>query len=146
VVKSFQATDPVLLDINLRSSRLLQPLLTTSWVKDVKKTEKQPIYLSQLSPAASWRDQVHINTGGGRKGGSDIPPQVLKNTSTSLVQVEHMDDVLKRALMLDDPETTRVLGISAMPSHAEVSAAPDEPKLSSVACPTPINKLFDFVR
>jgi ATP-dependent Lon protease len=42
----------------------------------------------------------------------DIPPQVLKNIS--LVQVEHMDDVLKRALMLDDRETMRVLGISAM--------------------------------
>ena len=42
----------------------------------------------------------------------DIPPQVLKHIS--LVQVEHMDDVLKRALILDDPETTRVLGISAM--------------------------------
>jgi ATP-dependent Lon protease len=42
----------------------------------------------------------------------DIPPQVLKNIS--LVQVDHMDDVLKRALVLDDPETTRVLGISAM--------------------------------
>jgi len=41
----------------------------------------------------------------------DIPPQVLKNIS--LIQVEHMDDVLKRALVLDDPETTRVLGISA---------------------------------
>jgi ATP-dependent Lon protease len=42
----------------------------------------------------------------------DIPPQVLKNLS--LIQVEHMDDVLKRALMLGDPQTTRVLGISAM--------------------------------
>jgi len=37
---------------------------------------------------------------------------VLKNIS--LVQVDHMDDVLKRALVLDDPETTRVQGISAM--------------------------------
>ena len=34
----------------------------------------------------------------------DIPHQVLKNIS--LVQVDHMDDVLKRALVLDDPETT----------------------------------------
>jgi ATP-dependent Lon protease len=42
----------------------------------------------------------------------DIPSQVLKNIS--LVQVEHMDDVLKWALVLDDSETTRVLGISAM--------------------------------
>jgi ATP-dependent Lon protease len=42
----------------------------------------------------------------------DIPRQVLKNIS--LVQVEHMDDVLKRALMLNDPQTTRVLGTSAM--------------------------------
>jgi ATP-dependent Lon protease len=33
----------------------------------------------------------------------DIPTVVLK--SISLVQVEHMDDVLKRALVLDDPET-----------------------------------------
>jgi hypothetical protein len=37
---------------------------------------------------------------------------VLKKIS--LVQVEHMDDVLKQALVLDDSETTRVLGISAM--------------------------------
>src|SRR5262249_21783399 len=44
----------------------------------------------------------------------DIPPQVLKNIS--LVQVEHMDDVLNRALVLDDPEATRVLGISATPT------------------------------
>jgi ATP-dependent Lon protease len=43
----------------------------------------------------------------------DIPPQVLKNIR--LVQVEHMDDVLKWALVLDDPETTRVRRISAMP-------------------------------
>jgi ATP-dependent Lon protease len=42
----------------------------------------------------------------------DIPSQVLKNIS--LVQIEHMDDVLKWALVLDDSETTRVLGISAM--------------------------------
>ncbi len=42
----------------------------------------------------------------------DIPPQVLKNIT--LVQVDHMDDVLKQALMLGDPQTTRVLGISAM--------------------------------
>ena len=42
----------------------------------------------------------------------DIPPEVLKNIS--LVQVEHMDDVLKRALVLDDPETTHIRGISAM--------------------------------
>ncbi len=47
----------------------------------------------------------------------DIPPQVLKNIS--LVQVDHMDDVLKRALVLDDPETTRVLGISAMPAPSK---------------------------
>ena len=43
----------------------------------------------------------------------DIPPQVLKNIS--LVQVDHMDDVLKRALVFGDPETTHVRGISAMP-------------------------------
>jgi ATP-dependent Lon protease len=42
----------------------------------------------------------------------DIPSQVLKNIS--LVQVEHMDDVIKRALVARRPETTRVLGISAM--------------------------------
>jgi ATP-dependent Lon protease len=40
----------------------------------------------------------------------DIPPQVLKNIN--LVHVEHMDDVLKWALMLDDPHAR---GISAMP-------------------------------
>src|SRR5208282_598297 len=43
----------------------------------------------------------------------DIPPQVLKNII--LVQVEHMDDVLKQALVLNDPETTHGRGISAMP-------------------------------
>ncbi|MGO9056312.1 MAG: S16 family serine protease [Candidatus Binataceae bacterium] len=42
----------------------------------------------------------------------DIPQEVLKNIS--LVQVEHMDDVLKRALVLDDPETTHIRGIGAM--------------------------------
>jgi ATP-dependent Lon protease len=49
----------------------------------------------------------------------DIPPQVLKNIS--LVQVDHMDDVLKWALVLDDPETTRVPGISAMHSPTVAS-------------------------
>jgi ATP-dependent Lon protease len=36
----------------------------------------------------------------------DIPPRVRKNIS--LVGVEHMDEVLKRALELDELETTRV--------------------------------------
>jgi ATP-dependent Lon protease len=43
----------------------------------------------------------------------DIPPQVLK--SISLVPVDHMDDVLKRALVFDDSEATHVRGISTMP-------------------------------
>ena len=47
----------------------------------------------------------------------DIPPEVLKNIS--LVQVEHMDDVLKRALVLDDPETTHIRGISAMQAPSQ---------------------------
>jgi len=42
----------------------------------------------------------------------NISPQVLK--SIILVQVEHMDEVLKRALVLDDPETPRLLGTNAM--------------------------------
>jgi len=47
------------------------------------------------------------------KDAQDIPAQVLKNIM--LVPVEHMDEVLKRALVLDEPEAaTRVLGISAM--------------------------------
>ena len=32
----------------------------------------------------------------------EIPPQILK--SITLSKVEHMDDVLKQALVLDDPE------------------------------------------
>jgi hypothetical protein len=43
--------------------------------------------------------------------------------------------------MLDDPETTRVRGISAMPSHAGVSA--DEPMVKLDGMPSII--LFDFV-
>jgi len=33
----------------------------------------------------------------------DIPQQVLK--SVTIIQVEHMDDVLRRALVLADPDT-----------------------------------------
>ena len=57
-----------------------------------------------------------------------------------------MDDVLKWALMLDDPETTRVRGISAMPGHAVVSPASDEPMVKLDGMPGASNKLFDFVR
>jgi len=40
----------------------------------------------------------------------NISPQVLK--SIILVQVEHMDEVLKRALVLDDPETPASWGLT----------------------------------
>ena len=48
--------------------------------------------------------------------------------------------------MLDDPETTRVRGISAMPIHAVVSAASNEPMVELYGMPNASNKLFDFVR
>jgi ATP-dependent Lon protease len=47
----------------------------------------------------------------------DIPQVVLK--SVSLVQVEHMDDVLKRALVLDDPERF----LRAQPNPIDVFAS-----------------------
>ena len=48
----------------------------------------------------------------------DIPAAVLKNVT--LVQVEHMDDVLKQALVLDDPETF----LKAQPNPIDWSPEP----------------------
>ena len=49
----------------------------------------------------------------------DIPGAVLK--SISLVQVEHMDDVLKKALVLDDPEPF----LKAQPNPIDYAFLPD---------------------
>ena len=68
----------------------------------------------------SRRHQDHPDPQGEREGRSKIfPPQVLKNVN--LIQVEHMDDVLKQALVLDDPETF----LKSQPNPIDYAFAPE---------------------